>query len=154
MEELNTAKRLFFKVSDQNRNQNHTFVGHCDRVWIWLGSDSVHTHLRYHIFFPLPIFFLQNEKQYLYGNDFIKAGRTFPLLHGNINWHSNSRARTNDIEILKKIVVPKLYIKFKFRLYNYISFDETFKTRPHLNMFWQYFRRHINCFMYNKKIPK
>ena len=34
------------------------------------------------------------------GNDFIKTGRTFPLLHGSINWHFNSwtAARANDFE--------------------------------------------------------
>ena len=34
------------------------------------------------------------------GNDFIKAGRTFILLHGSLNWHSNLRtvARANDFE--------------------------------------------------------
>ena len=55
---------------------------------------------------------------------------------------------------LKKVVVLKLYIKFKFRLRNGISFEEIFKTRPHLNIFRRYFSKHINCFMYNEKIPK
>ena len=37
------------------------------------------------------------------GNDFIKAGRTFALLHGSLNWHSNSRtmARANDFKLKK-----------------------------------------------------
>ena len=34
------------------------------------------------------------------GNDFIKPGRTFALLHDSLNWHSDSRtvARANNFE--------------------------------------------------------
>ena len=87
------------------------------------------------------------------GNDFNTDGRRFVLLFGSLNWSSITAGwwHMQAILKLKKIVVLKLSIKYKFWLHNCISFEETFKARPHLNIFRQYFSKHINCFMYNEK---